>query len=200
MLVMGTLTVRRAGTLAEVPYAAIPLAFGLQQILEGSLWLELHAQTHAAQFPTIAYLLFANILWPILVPVAVWLIEPAEMRRRAMLLTIAAGAAVSLFFLYALITNPVTAEIRGAHIKYRLPHPHREIAIAVYLFATCLAPLLSSHRMIQLFGLALIASAAVARIVYSTWFASVWCFFAALLSAIVFLHISRRRTLVAQHR
>jgi hypothetical protein len=38
LLGIGTVTVRRAGA-ARAAYAAIPLLFGIQQLLEGMLWL-----------------------------------------------------------------------------------------------------------------------------------------------------------------
>lgn len=39
LLGLGTVTMRRARSRRELPYAAIPLLFGVQQLLEGMLWL-----------------------------------------------------------------------------------------------------------------------------------------------------------------
>lgn len=194
LVALGAITIRRSGKMSEVPYAAIPMVFGAQQLVEGGLWLGLPAQTLTTHVLAITYLLFSNVLWPIYVPAAVWLIEPDASRRRGILLPMAAGAAVSLFFLAAMIANPVSASIKGAHIGYHLPHPHHEIAFAVYAVATCIAPLLSSHRMVRLFGVAIFVSMIAAYFIYSMWFASVWCFFAALTSVAVFLHFSHRGT------
>lgn len=97
LLVLGAITVRRASTKTELPYAAIPMIFGVQQLVEGGLWLALPAQTLTTHALAIAYLLLSNVLWPILVPVAVWLIEPDAVRRRRMLMPLAAGAAISIF-------------------------------------------------------------------------------------------------------
>jgi hypothetical protein len=96
-----------------------------------------------------------------------------------------------VFFLSAIATHPVTSAVVGMHIKYHIPHHHDPIAVAVYAVATCLAPLLSSHRMVQLFGVILISSMLVAAVVYFYWFASVWCFFAAILSVLVILQFLR---------
>lgn len=192
LLALGAITVRHAATPAEVPYAAIPMIFGIQQLVEGGLWLGLPAQTLTTHVLAIVYLLFSNVLWPIYVPVAVWLIEPGILRRRIILFPLAAGAATSVFFLAAIVTQPVSATIKVAHIGYHLPHPHHTIAFTFYAVATCLAPLLSSHKMVRLFGGALIGSMIAAYVIYSIWFASVWCFFAALTSGVVFLYFSRR--------
>lgn len=176
----------------ESPYAAVPLVFGVQQLIEGGLWLGLPADAPTTHVLAIGYLLFSNVLWPVLVPVAVWLIEPGAARRRAMLLPLAAGGAIGLFFVVAMITHPVSALIKGAHIAYNLPHAHHAIAFAFYAFATCIAPLLSSHRTVRLFGVAIIVSMIGAYLIYAMWFASVWCFFAALTSCVVFFHFPAR--------
>ena len=142
--------------------------------------------------------MFSNVFWPIYVPLAVLMIEPSMAHRRRLLFPIVAGVGTGAFFLFALSMNPVSAEITGSHIHYDLPHSHDKIAFAFYAVATCLAPLLSSHPMVKLFGVALILSMAAAYASYAVWFASVWCFFAALLSVVVYLHFRRRETQGAQ--
>ena len=142
---------------------------------------------------TIAYLLFADVLWPALVPAAVWLVEPAPARRKAILLTLAAGAATSLYYLAALATHPVSAAIFGAHVSYSFSHEHETLAFVFYVVATCLAPLLSSYRTVRLLGAVIIGSMIAAYWIYLEWFASVWCFFAAVASVVVFLHFTVER-------
>jgi len=39
LLVLGVATVKKAKRKAEIPFAMIPLLFGVQQIIEGMLWL-----------------------------------------------------------------------------------------------------------------------------------------------------------------
>jgi hypothetical protein len=193
LLAIGASTLRRASSLEEMPYASVPMIFGIQQFVEGALWLSLPAQTATTDGLKIVYLLFSHVLWPILLPVAVWLIEPSAARRKRMLFLLAAGAVTGLSFLFAIATNPVSVALKGAHISYQLPHPHDPIALAFYASATCLTPLLSSHKTVRLFGILLIASMIATYLAYVIWFASVWCFFAALTSSTVFLHFRRRR-------
>jgi hypothetical protein len=192
LLAIGAITVRRIREWREAPYAAIPLIFGLQQLIEGSLWLSLPAQMTTADMLTIIYLLFSNVLWPIYLPVAIWLLEPSSRRRQTIAWTVLGGGAVGVFFLTAIIANPVASAIKGLHIDYDIPHDHDAVAVTIYAAATCLAPLLSTHRMVRLFGVVLTISMVVAAVIYLTWFASIWCFFAALVSAIVFLHFRYR--------
>jgi len=192
LLGIGAVTIRQTTASAERPYAAIPLIFGVQQLVEGILWLELPAQSQATHMLAIAYMLFSHILWPIYVPLAVLAIEPLAVRRRLIVLPTIAGAGAGLFFLIALATSRVSATIAGPHIAYHLPHPHDGIALTLYVAGTCLAPLLSSYRTVQLFGVAIACSMLATYLAYAMWFASVWCFFAALTSGVVFVHFSRR--------
>jgi len=114
-------------------------------------------------------------------------------RRRLIVLPTIAGAGAGLFFLIALATSRrVSATIAWPHIAYHLPHPHDGIALTLYVAGTCLAPLLSSYRTVQLFGVAIACSMLATYLAYAMWFASVWCFFAALTSGVVFVHFSRR--------
>ena len=64
--------------------------------------------------------------------------------------------------------------------------------MTLYLLATAVSPLLSTHRMVVAFGALALLSFGAAYAFYATWFISVWCFFAALLSAVVYLHLSPR--------
>jgi len=158
------------------------------------LWLALPVQSPSVHVLTVSYLLFSNILWPIYVPLAIWAIEPIALRRMWLLLPIMTGALTSLFFLSAIITRPVSAAIIHSHIHYHLPHSHDKIAFAFYATATCLAPMLSSNKSVRLIGALLIASMIAAYMIYTMWFASVWCYFAALISIVVF-HYFRHRDL-----
>ena len=164
------------------------MIFGLQQLVEGCLWLALPVHAQITPALTVAYLLFSNVLWPLYVPLAVWSIEPLARRRRMMLIPAAAGAVIGLFFLTAIVIGPVSSAIEGMHVKYHLPHPFHAAAVGLYALAACLPPLLSSHKWVRMFGVALIISMAAAYAAYSHWFASVWCFLAALLSILVLVH------------
>ena len=191
LFTIGAVTVRRAHR-SELPYAAIPIFFAIQQLIEGSLWLALPAQSSSAHILTMGYLVFANILWPIYVPVAIWMIEPYRLHRNRLLVPLAAGALTALFFIGALAMQPVSASVIGSHIHYDFPHPHDKIAFAFYATATCLAPLLSSHKLVQWLGATLIVSMVAAYVIYAVWFASVWCYFAALISGLIWLYFRRQ--------
>jgi hypothetical protein len=191
LLTIGAVTLRRASR-SEIPFAAIPIFFAIQQLIEGILWLALPAQSLSVHILTVGYLVFANILWPIYVPVAIWMIEPNQLHRKRLIVPLVAGALTTLFFIGALAMQSVSAAVIGSHIHYDFPHPHDKIAFAFYATATCLAPLLSSHKLVRWLGLTLIVSMIAAYIIYAAWFASIWCYFAALISAMIWLYLQRK--------
>ena len=199
LLIVGTVTTRRASRRTELPFALIPLLFGIQQLIEGALWL-----TFAAKAPllntvlTHVYSLFSHVLWPVYVPVSVLLLEPTCWRRKVLVAIALAGAAVGLYLLYFLVRLPIVAQVTGRHIAYLSPHFYAVAAMGLYLLGTCVSSLFSSHRSVRLFGVAAFLSFIVVYAFYATWFISVWCFFAALLSGIVLLHFPRRRATAFQ--
>jgi hypothetical protein len=91
-----------------------------------------------------------------------------------------------------MVRFPITSQLAGAHIEYVSPHFYAFVVMGSYLAGTCLSALLSSYKDVNLFGaVALLLFVAVYHI-YTMWFISVWCFFAAVLSAVVYLHFRTR--------
>lgn len=195
LLGLGTLTLKSARRPRELPFAAIPLLFAIQQLSEGVIWLTFSyeaPQVNAVM--THVYSFFSHVLWPVYIPVAVLLIEPPGWRRRALLTFVATGVAVGVYLLYILVAYPVVSRTTGQHVEYVSPHFYALAAMTLYLTSTTLSPLLSTHRIVKVFGVLALASFAAAYFFYATWFISVWCFFAALLSAVVYLHFVLRNT------
>jgi hypothetical protein len=63
----------------------------------------------------------------------------------------------------------------------------------LYLVATAITPLLSSHRAVALLGAIVLAGWLFAYFMYWEAFASVWCFFAAAGSIVILMHFERVR-------
>ena len=196
LLGIGTLTLRSAMAAQqrrELPFAAIPLLFALQQLIEGVIWLTFSDEAPLLNsVMTHVYSFFSHVLWPIYVPVAVLLMEPAGWRRRALFGFVAAGTAVGAYLLYVLVAFPVVSQPTGQHIEYVSPHFFAAVTMTLYLLSTTVSPVLSTHRMVRVFGVLALLSFGTAYAFYATWFISVWCFFAALLSAVVYVHFGVR--------
>jgi len=201
LLGLGTLTWKSARRPRELPFAAIPLLFAIQQLTEGVIWLTFrHEAPLLNAVMTQVYSFFSHVLWPVFVPVAVLLIEPPGWRRRALLAFVAAGVAVGAWLLYAMVAYGIVSRPIGQHIEYVSPHFYGAAAMTLYLASTSVSLLLSTHRTVKAFGLLALLSFGLAHAFYATWFISVWCFFAALLSAVVFLHFNVKPTLLKEAR
>lgn len=191
----GLAAVKRTRVRAEIPLAIIPLFFAIQQAVEGLLWLSLPAGSEGppAALLTYVFLMFAKVFWPILIPLAVMLIEPQPGRRHLVTWCSAAGALAGAFFAWSLVANPHTAWIEGAHIAYS-PERYLPWAVGVmYVAATCVAPLLSSHAAVRVLGIIVTTGAAVTYFLYWDAYTSVWCFFSAAASSVIVFHFEKTR-------
>ncbi len=188
---VGVVTVSRSRGKAELPLALVPLLFGVQQLTEGVLWFSLSGTLTGLQSPaTHVYSMFSHVLWPVFVPFAIMLVETSRRRRSVLGVFQVMGLAVGLYLLYFLVRFPVTATIQERHIVYDSPHFYLAGVLVLYLLATCVSGLFSSHRCINVFGVLAFVLAVAAYQVSVTTFVSVWCFFAAVLSLLVLVHFS----------
>jgi hypothetical protein len=170
-------------------FALIPLFFGVQQIIEGFVWIGL---LHNLGWMTFifahAYVFFAFSFWPAYAPAAVYLVEKHENRITKRLLLLAmifgVGAAITAFFLLMPGYLPLITKVVGHSISYdnSLPQILKEIFTLVYLLAVIPPFLVISDRRLKLFGCLLFVSAVTAQMIFSYAFVSVWCLFAGLLS------------------
>ena len=194
LLALGFAALRMVRHRSQAAFAAIPVLFGIQQIVEGFVWLSFRPGGDAFNPAlTFTYSLFSHVLWPVFVPIAVGLMEPVLRRRRALYVVGFVGALVGAYLLYALLVFPITSAIEAGRIVYRSPHFFLPLVVTAYLAATCVSLMLSSHPWVRIFGVLALVSAMAAYVLYSRAFISVWCFFAAVLSVIVYVHVRSGR-------
>ena len=167
---IGVLALRAAHTPGERMFALIPLLFAAQQATEGLVWMSYpwDAPTLRA-WATQVYSVFSHLVWPVFIPWAVRALEPVPWRRHVLVPT-------------------------GGHLAYRSPHFFLPISLTLYLAATTVGLGMSSQPVIRWFGVLALASAGFTYLVYARWFISVWCFYAALLSVMVYIALASRRT------
>jgi len=188
---VGGASIRKSPTLREVPFAAIPLLFGVQQLTEGIVWLSLDNPA-VLQVATFVFMLFSHVVWPIFIPLSVALMEPVAWRRRFLYMFVGMGVVVSAYFLYFLAIEDVKTVVLNKSILYVSPSFAVTFVLSPYSVATCASCLLSNYQYVNLFGILTFLSAMAAYEFYDKTFVSVWCFFAAVLSVVVYLHVTRR--------
>jgi hypothetical protein len=180
----------RARTPSESPLAALPLLFGVHQLVEAFVWWGLAGKVPAALGDSAIWVYLAvAFLLPLWVPLAVRGVEPYGRRRWFITLLTGVGLGVSLVMLGAIVWSPVAAVVDGHHIAYRVDLPLGGTLGTLYAITTCGALLLSSDRWIRSFG----GSNAVA-VVLLVWLTvggltSLWCVWAAITSVAIDLYL-----------
>lgn len=182
-----------------VPLASFPLFFGLQQLVEGWVWLRLGGpDPGSATTPAIGFLFFAYALWPGLVPWAAARSEPDPLRRRVFAATALLGAAFGLSLFLPLLFEPAwlaLTQVRGsilydARLVYDGIVSHMSLRV-FYAALVCLPLIAHSLAPIRLFGILITLSVVLSFVFANYAFVSIWCFFAALLSASILPVIGR---------
>jgi hypothetical protein len=187
---VGIATLAQARHKREIPLAVLPLAFAGHEIAEGFVWLGQRGTIakSVGDVAVYAYLFFAWALLPVLIPIAVRLVETDRHRRRLMGILVVLGSAVGAYLLWVVADHSVTAHVAGNSIDYRGVGDIGNTVTVLYVVATCGTFVLSSSRRIVWFGVANLAAVGVIAEVKSEGLTSLWCFWAAIVSVLIYLH------------
>lgn len=195
---IGIMSVTRNTTPERRLFAGIPLIFGIQQISEGFVWVALQSQQHDLMLTISSYvfLLAAVVIWPFMIPLSVLLMEKSQQRRKVLRVLLAIGIITSLYYGTGLLLYDVNPQISEHHIRYasEFPRPLALAAFIIYATATLVPLFVSSVRRMWMFGTLVAASCLVTGIFYKEYLTSVWCFFAALISVVIYWIISEKRS------
>ncbi|MCG6941821.1 MAG: hypothetical protein LJE69_11305 [Thiohalocapsa sp.] len=195
LLVIGVLTLRHVSRPSEYVFASLPLLFGLHQFVQGLVWLGLfgvgsHTTLHVA---ATVFVFYAQAVLPLLVPLAVWLIEPRS-RRRVLILGLAVlGGLLGAYVAWGLIKVPTRVYVHDGSLVYDNPMTEQIWIAVVYVLTTCGSLILSSSVSIQIFGWLNLVGLIVVFLVAQYAFTALWCLYAALVSVVLYLHFIERR-------
>ncbi|MBS0424336.1 MAG: hypothetical protein JSR71_07920 [Proteobacteria bacterium] len=194
LLVIGASTIRKTVYSKDFPVALIPLIFAAQQLVEGLLWVTLsHSDTSPIQFwLSNIYGVFIGIIWPLFAPFAVYYAETDNLRKKIIAAIGLAGAGLAIYTAIGLADEPVIAEIIHHSINYKHHVGSYQLIIVLYLLATCVPFIFSSYKHLYLAGIIITTGFFVAYFTYLETFASVWCFFAAVASTLIYFYFIHR--------
>jgi hypothetical protein len=184
---VGTVTLTRVKHRRELLFAALPLLFAIHQFTEGFVWLGLDGimSRKTAHVMGAAFMLYAQGLLPILLPLSVWLFEPTAKRRRRMLPFLLIGGGTTLYILWALTAYSFDVYIRGNSLEYINPATNHTIVGVLYVIATCGSLFFSEVRDMVIFGWANLIILLTVMAVKRYAFTSLWCAYAAVASVII---------------
>ena len=172
--------------------ALIPILFAFQQAFEGVQWIYLKLGS-TSLFAGYAYVFFAFIVWPVYVPLFVFIVD--KKKRRILKWFLFLGIATALYFAILFLTQSLAIHQIKSCIAYSFTFPFRNIANGGYLIAVFGPLFISSRENFKFFGVAIAALAIIAWIFFTTTFVSVWCFFAAIVSSLFFVYLKKGRVL-----
>jgi hypothetical protein len=187
---LGYLALRRVHSRRYYPFACIPLFFALQQYAEGILWLhhDYNLMPQWTSFATYTFLITAFGIWPLWMPFSLYLVEKDITRRIVLSLLVLWGIAFSAYCLWVLSIYGAHAVIREHHIYYTFSSPQANAANMLFYWMPVVGSFfVSSRRFMSLFGVVITLALIATYYIWYTYLTSIWCFFAALLSAFVVL-------------
>lgn len=187
---IGIAAVTKVHRSSQLVFASIPLFFGIQQLVEGSLWLTIPLNDHVflKEVSTYIFLIMADVLWPTMIPLSVLMMEDKLNKKKILLVLLGMGITLSLYYAFCLFYFDVMPEIRGYHIHYNTTFPKylSMPAFIIYLVVTITPLFLSSIKRTRLMGVLMFLSCLVTAIFFTQYLTSVWCFFAAILSGVIY--------------
>lgn len=177
---------------AYLPLSATPLLFGLQQLCEAGVWHGINNDdaglVHRA---AVAFLFFGFALWPAWVPFGAAALEDRREKRWLFFLLGAIGVTVGVPAFIAAAghygvwwdVKVVYHSIRYDFARFPISNPVGAVWQGLYM-AAVLVPLLTLRdRRLRVLGVSILVAAVVTHVMFRYAFISVWCFFAAVLSA-----------------
>jgi hypothetical protein len=169
-------------------FAAIPFLFATQQLIEGFVWIGILNNTAWKSIPIHLFIFFAQVVWAFWVPYSILKMETQAKRIRIIKVCLWIGIALAVYISYCLIFFNTTAFINGHHVNYKLYFPHQYYPILglLYLLPIIVPPITSSLPEIRLIGILLLLSFIITKLLFNDEVISVWCFFAAIISSIVY--------------
>lgn len=204
---IGCLALARPLPTKWLPLAIFPIAFSIQQAIEGSLWLALASENQQlATLSAKGFLFFSHFFWLAWVPFATYKLEENKKRKAVLFwmipLGLLAGASVLLPLLYFkdwVIINQTHHSLQYKTILIYDDYVSRTILRGLYGLFIVLALCISSIKHVRYFGVLIALSLLIATQFYSYALISVWCFFAALLSCYILYILMNERQHLNTH-
>jgi hypothetical protein len=191
LVATSTFTIKEASKKDKnyIPFACIPLFFGIQQIIEGFVWVGIlfghHLMVHAA---SLMFTFFAFGFWPFYAPFSMFFVGKKEspVHRKILLILASIGAFAGFYSYIPILIGlfPVRTMVIHHSINYgvNLNHALQNINSIIYLIVVILPFLIVANKGIKIFGAMLLILSIIASYIFFGNYISVWCFFAAILS------------------
>lgn len=189
----GVVTLTRVRHRRELLFAALPTLFAIHQLIEGFVWLGLDGMFSSAVTHGMgaAFMLYAQGLLPLLLPLSVHQFEADRSSRQRMLPFVVLGGGTTLYILWALTAFPTEVYVQGKSIVYINQATNNTTVAVLYVIATCGSLFFSKIKMMVVFGAVNLAILLVVMVMRRYAFTSLWCAYAAVASIIILAYFWR---------
>jgi len=189
-----------------MPLAASPLFFALQQACEGIVWITLNNGDNSSILYWCAvygFLFCACLWWPIWIPYALNAAETVYVRKKLLFIMQCIGIISGITLFISWVPYTTGAHIINHHIDYPVTNYPFNITNTLiswlitgiiatgYCVATIMPFFISSIAYIWIIGIATSIGLAASCIFYYMALPSVWCFFAAISSVLLYFIIKK---------
>lgn len=196
LIVMGIVSLKKAYPhKALYAFASIPLFFGIQQAFEWLVWTGFDYNiSEYIYYGSLGFLFFALIFWPIWIPFSLYQLEHRPNKKKILKWFSIFGVIFSLLVLMRGCCS-FTTLISQQHLEYSVPglNAHPFILAIGYVLATIIPFFIASYHMLWIFGLSLAFAFIASAAMFAGTITSIWCFFAALLSVLVWVIVRHLR-------
>lgn len=184
---------------AKLGLVLVPFGFAIQQFSEGFVWLSLlyNFSDVIKNLAIYMFMFFAFIFWPAYTPICMYRLEQNNNCKKVLKALIIVGFMTAVFLLERLCYFGVLAQLANCHIMYssnlsQFSTSVTYLTMAAYLLATCGSLLVSSFPRVRQIGVLISLAYIAAYLFYVNFLISVWCFFAAIISLLVYWVVARK--------
>ena len=175
-----------------------PLVFGIQQIIEGIVWLstDYHIWLKWKEPALYSFVLIAQVIWPIAVPFSFLRMENNIYRKRILKGLTILGSLTATYLLFCISFFPIDVTERLNHLIYELRfgnNPFLNSGI-FYFIPTVLPAFFSSRPKAIVFAFLVLISFTLSKSLFPNAFISIWCYFAAAISISIYWLLKKEKT------
>ncbi len=201
LMAVGAVTTMANREKSRVMISLVPFLFGVQQLAEGIIWQTMGQNTSwlPRQYAILTFLGFALSVWPSYIPWSIYHVETNPRRRKNLQILGVLGLFVSLLTGWILLRSDLSAYSVGHSLAYQItkvPHHPKwpsNLEFIFYTVPTLVPFFVSALREIKKAGYLISAAMVISHIVNQEASASIWCFFAALISLYIAFDVVKVR-------
>lgn len=164
------------------------VAFAIQQVLEGFIWLNINTNEELTITLAKAFLFFSHFYWPIAMPLKAFFTENNKTKKKIYLITSCIAAIFAAFLYFPLLEEgKVLVQIVHNSIQYKMDvfydaYVSRKVTGVIYALFIIVPLITSTDKHMKRFGWVIILAGLPTYFFYYYAYTSVWCFFAAIAS------------------